>query len=74
MDLPVLDVHDAGMTEDLLPTMEDDGNVFFSSSIMYIKMKLAEAIQEAVNAHELADRASLPIGLTDSLGPFLAPP
>ncbi|KAG1684754.1 hypothetical protein DVH05_010580 [Phytophthora capsici] len=73
MDLPFLDVHDADMTEDLLPTMEDDGNVFFSSSILYIKMKLAEAVQEAINAHQLADRASLPVGLTDSLGAFLAP-
>ncbi|KAL3658274.1 hypothetical protein V7S43_016663 [Phytophthora oleae] len=74
MDLSSLDVHDADMTEGLLPTMEDGGNVFFSSSILYITMKLAAAVREAANIYELARRASLPVGLTDALGPFLAPP
>ncbi|POM61469.1 Zinc ion binding protein [Phytophthora palmivora] len=70
MDLPFLDVHDADMTEEL-PHMRD--NVFWSSSIVYIKMVLAKTVKDAITAHEVADRASLPAVVTDSLGAFLAP-
>ncbi|OWZ12609.1 Zinc ion binding protein [Phytophthora megakarya] len=70
MDLPFLDVHGADMTEEL-PYMRD--NVFFSSCIVYIKMMLTKTVKDAITAHELADRASLPTVVTDSLGAFLTP-
>ncbi|EGZ22816.1 hypothetical protein PHYSODRAFT_388033, partial [Phytophthora sojae] len=71
MELPFLDMHDADMTEEELPV--DGRNLFFLSSLVCIKMTLAKSIKDAIVAHELADRASLPAGVTDSLGKFLAP-
>ncbi|EGZ23882.1 hypothetical protein PHYSODRAFT_254862 [Phytophthora sojae] len=73
MDLPFLNVHGADMTEKLPSSMQRGRNVLFSSSLVYIKMMLAKAVKDAINAHELADRASLPACVTDSLGAFLAP-
>ncbi|KAL3665468.1 hypothetical protein V7S43_009503 [Phytophthora oleae] len=69
-ELPYLDLHGADMTEEL-PNLRH--KVFFASSIVYIKMMLAKEIKEAINAYELADRASLPTVVSDSLGDFLAP-
>ncbi|KAE8990407.1 hypothetical protein PF010_g19280 [Phytophthora fragariae] len=71
VELPYLDTHDADMTEEEMPVAY--GDVFFTSSLVYIKMTLAEAVKDAITAHELADRASLPAVVTDSLGAFLAP-
>ncbi|OWZ12606.1 hypothetical protein PHMEG_00014197 [Phytophthora megakarya] len=73
MDLPFLNVHGADMTEPIPQSLHQGRNVFFSSSFVYIKRMLAKAVKDAITAHELADRASLPAGVTDSLGAFLAP-
>ncbi|KAE9044805.1 hypothetical protein PR003_g4341 [Phytophthora rubi] len=70
MELPYLDVHGADMTEELPGRIRD---VFFMSILVYVKMTLANTVKEAVTAYELADRASLPTVVTDSLGAFLAP-
>eukprot|EP00644_Phytophthora_capsici_P001769 jgi/Phyca11/533490/estExt2_fgenesh1_pg.C_PHYCAscaffold_140070 len=69
-DLPYLDVHGADMTEEL-PDIRYE--VFFMSSLAYIKMMLAKGVQESTNAYKLADKASLPAVVSDSLGGFLAP-
>ncbi|EGZ22815.1 hypothetical protein PHYSODRAFT_253852 [Phytophthora sojae] len=70
MDLPYLDVHGADMTEEI---PERIYAVFFITCLTHIKMTLANAVKDAITAHELADHASLPAGVTDSLGAFLAP-
>ncbi|EGZ22808.1 hypothetical protein PHYSODRAFT_479460, partial [Phytophthora sojae] len=67
MELPYLDIHGADMAEEKMPV--EYGDVFFTSAIVYIKMTLAKAVRDAIVAHELADRASLPA----ALGAFLAP-
>ncbi|EGZ23918.1 hypothetical protein PHYSODRAFT_382041, partial [Phytophthora sojae] len=73
VELPFLNVRGSDMTEEIPSSMQRDRNVFFSSSLVYVKMMLAKAVKDAINAHELADRASLPAVITDSLGAFLAP-
>ncbi|KAE9313240.1 hypothetical protein PF008_g19787 [Phytophthora fragariae] len=70
MELPYLDVHGADMTEEV---PEGIYEVFFVTCLVHIKMTLAKAVKDAITAHELADRASLPAVMTDSLGAFLAP-
>ncbi|GMF20805.1 unnamed protein product [Phytophthora fragariaefolia] len=70
MELPFLDVHDADMTEELPPS---DSDIFFSSSLVYVKMHLAKGVEDAIEAHELAGRKALPALVTDSLVPFLLP-
>ncbi|KAG6622716.1 Zinc ion binding protein [Phytophthora cinnamomi] len=61
MELPYLDLHGADMTEDAMPVA--CGDVFYTSSLVYIKMVLVKAVQDAIAAHELATRASLPAEL-----------
>jgi hypothetical protein len=70
MDLPFLDVDGADMMEDSPGYISD---VFSAAAVVYIKMTLANTVQDAIHAHELADHASLPAVVTDSLGEFLAP-
>ncbi|EGZ22821.1 hypothetical protein PHYSODRAFT_324126 [Phytophthora sojae] len=71
MELPYLDIHGADMAEEEMPV--EYGDVFFTSAIVYIKMTLAKAVRDAIVAHKLADRASLPAVVTGSLRAFLAP-
>ncbi|KAG6613398.1 Zinc ion binding protein [Phytophthora cinnamomi] len=72
-ELPFLSVCATDMTEEIPEPMQNDRNVFFSSSLVYIKFMLAKAVKGAINAHELADRASLSAFVTESLGAFLEP-
>ncbi|KAG6622820.1 Zinc ion binding protein [Phytophthora cinnamomi] len=66
MELPYLDLHGADMPEDAMPVA--CGDVFYTSSLVSIKMVLVKAVQDAIAAHELAARASLPAVVTDALG------
>jgi hypothetical protein len=73
MELPYLDIHGADMTEELPRNDRRYGDVFNAGSLTYIKMVLLRDVQDAINAHVLADRAALPAVVTESLGGFLAP-
>jgi len=73
MDLPFLDVRDADMAEEMPSPMTQDRNVFFMSNLLFIKLHLAKTVQDELSAKAVANRADLPVGVTDSLGAFLAP-
>ncbi|KAK1944106.1 hypothetical protein P3T76_004018 [Phytophthora citrophthora] len=70
-DLPYLDIHGADMTEELLDLNNQE--VFFASSIVYVKMMLVKGIKEGIVAYELAAKVPQPAVVEDSIRGFLTP-
>jgi hypothetical protein len=70
-ELPYLRVHDADMTESL-EDFERDRAVFHLAALTFIKMTLAKELEDAVNARIVAESASLPAAVGDSLSGYLS--